>query len=93
VQLVLSEGWKSKKTLARGILPLHSVVAAFRSSYKAVPVSLQLEAASAGVGSLVCHVQLISSASIRAGMHEAIRRMRKMAAETRSSSVSQEGMQ
>lgn len=92
VQLVLSEGWKSKKTLARGILPLHSVVAAFRSSYKAVPVSLQLEAVSAGVGSLVCHVQLISSASIRAGMHEAIRRMRKMAAETRSSSVSQEGI-
>lgn len=91
VRLVLSEGWRSKKTLARGVLPLQSVVAAFRSSYKAVPVTLQLEANSAAVGSLVCHVQLISAASIRAGMHEAIRRMRKMAAETRSSGASQEG--
>lgn len=86
MHLVLSEGWRSKRTLARGILPLQPVVAAYRSSYKAVPVTLQLESDSAAVGSLVCNLQLISSASIRAGMHEAIRRMRAMAADTRSAS-------
>jgi hypothetical protein len=84
VRLVLSEGWRRKVTLARGILPLQPVIAAYRSSYKAVPMTLQLESSSAAVGSLVCTVQLISSASIRAGMHEAIKRMRAMAAETRS---------
>lgn len=81
---MLSEGWRRKVTLARGILPLQPVVAAYRSSYKAVPLTLQLESNSAAVGSLVCTVQLISSASIRAGMHEAIKRMRAMAADTRS---------
>jgi hypothetical protein len=86
VRLVLSEGWRGKRTLARGILPLQPVVAAYRSSYKAVPVTLQLESGSSAVGSLVCNLQLISSASIRAGMHEAIRRMRAMAADTRSTS-------
>jgi hypothetical protein len=86
VRLVLSEGWRSKRTLARGILPLQPVVAAYRSSYKAVPVTLQLESDSAAVGSLVCNLQLLSSASIRAGMHEAIRRMRTMATNTRSAS-------
>lgn len=86
MQVVLAEGWRSKKTLARGILPLQPVVSAYRSSYKAVPVTLQLESSSAAAGSLVCTVQLISSASIRAGMHEAIRRMRKMAEESRNTS-------
>lgn len=91
VRLVLTDGWKSKKTLARGILPLQPIVAAYRSSYKATLVNLQLESSSAAVGSLVCTVQLISSASIRAGMHEAIRRMRAMAADTRSASQGTEG--
>lgn len=83
VQVMSAEGWRSRKTLARGILPLQPVVAAYRSSYKAVPVKVQLESSSAAVGSLVFSAQLISSASVRAGMHEAIRRMRRMAAESR----------
>jgi len=49
------------------------------------------ESSSAAVGSLVCTVQLISSASIRAGMHEAIRRMCAMAAATRSASLDSGG--
>lgn len=87
VQLVLSEGWRRKQTLARAILPLQPVVAAFRTNSRSVPITLQLESSSVAVGSLVCNVQLISSASIRAGMHEAIRRMRTMAASSRSASL------
>lgn len=91
VRLVLADGWKREQTLARGILPLQPAVAAYRSSVHSVPVTLQLESSSAAVGSLVCKVQLISSASIRAGMYEAIRRMRTMAAATRSASLDSGG--
>ena len=77
---MLSDGWRRKQTLARGVLPLQPVVSAYRSSLQAVAVPLQLESHSAVVGSIECRVQLIDTASIRAGMYEAIRRMRTMAA-------------
>jgi hypothetical protein len=86
---VLVDSWRGRRTLARGVLPLHNAAAEYAArSFKSVAVPLQLEASSALVGGCVCTVQLISSVSVRAGMLEAIRRMRLMAAARRSASDS-----